>query len=986
MIHKSKHMLSQIDGYIQGLENKIYSPIAVLKAEGMVSKEPISFDERLNYDYAEYGEGQVWGSLFECAWFHISGQVPPDAKGEKIVLMLDFSGEGLIFDKEGTPLRGITNVSSSFDYSLGMPGKKILPFCECSVGSENIDIWVDAGCNDLFGRFSGEGKIIDLKICTVDEGARELYYDMVVLRNMLECMDENLPDYFSILYSLQNAINEVSDFTKEECKKALLHTKSQLSRQGGDSSLNFYAVGHAHIDLAWLWPIRETRRKGGRTFSTQLELLDAHKNYVFGASQAQLYDWVKEDYPQLYARIQEKVGEGRWELQGGTWVEPDTNIPSGESLIRQFLYGQRFYRKEFGETMKILWLPDVFGYTAALPQIIKKSGCDYFQTIKISWNKVNKFPYHTFNWIGLDGSQVLVHMPPEGTYNSACLPESIMKAAKNYQEKGLCDSALCLFGIGDGGGGCGPEHLERVERIKNLPSLYPVKQAKAIDFFEHIAKSAEKYPTHKGELYVEAHQGTLTTQAKTKKYNRKIEVLFHDAELLSVMAFIKNNAEYPRSDFEILWKEFLLYQFHDILPGSSIKRVYDECEVRYAVIEEKLLEIISNAKTSLANSDKKALFNSLPWDRSEIIDNKLIKVKAFGCAIIENANDAKVANTENILVSENCIETSLLKIKFNKNGNISSVYDKEFDREIVDNNDAINKLSVFTDYGDAWDFAIDYRTKKQSDFKLISTQTANFGSKVERKSTYEFNNSKIEQIIEVSAGSTLINFITNVDWNEKDKMLRAEFPLNITSDFASCDIQFGNIKRSTLENNSIDYAQIEVAAHKYVDVSENNFGVALLNDCKYGYYIKKSTLSLNLLRSQNNPGISADIGKHEFKYALYVHSGNLYNSNVEKVSYEYNYPLVEMLQTDNLPHIITAENENIIIENIKLAEDTNDVIVRLYEAKGIKTNAKIRLADIFSACYLTNMIEDDIERQNIAVGSINLTFNGFEVHTLRLIQ
>lgn len=983
MMHKSKHMLSQIDGYIAGLEKKLYSPIGVLKAEGMMSKEPVPFSERLNGDYAEYVEGQVWGSLFDCAWFHITGHVPTVAKGEKVILMLDISGEGLVFDKDGTPYRGITNVSSSFDYSLGMPGKKIVPFSECSSGNESVDIWVDAGCNDLFGRFRGEGKIVDLKICTVDEDARELYYDVVVLRDMLECMNKDSPDYFSILYSLQNAINEISNFTNEECKKALAHTKAQLSRQGGDSSLSFYAVGHAHIDLAWLWPIRETRRKGGRTFSTQLELMDAHKDYVFGASQAQLYDWVKEDYPQLYGRIKEKVREGKWELQGGTWVEPDTNIPSGESLVRQFLYGQRFYREEFGETMKILWLPDVFGYTAALPQIIKKSGCDYFQTIKLSWSRVNKFPYHTFNWKGLDGSEVLVHMPPEGTYNSACLPHSIVKAANNYQEKGLCDSALCLFGIGDGGGGCGPEHLERIKRIKNLPNLYPVKPAKAIDFFEHIVKSAEKYPTHRGELYVEAHQGTLTTQAKTKKYNRKIEVLFHDAELLSVIAFIKNNAEYPRKDFEILWKEFLLYQFHDILPGSSIKRVYDECEERYAVIEKKLLEIISNAKNNLASSDKKALFNSLPWDRSEIIDNKLIEVKAFDCAIIE---DSKAANTENMQFSENSIETSLLKIEFSKNGNISSVYDKEYNREIVCNNDEVNKLTVFTDYGDAWDFAIDYRDKKKTDFTLVSTQTTNLGSTIQRKSSYEFNNSKLEQTIEIEVDSSLINFITTVDWNEKDKMLRAEFPLNIISDFASCDIQFGNIKRSTLANNSIDYAQIEVAAHKYVDVSENNFGVALLNDCKYGYYIKNGTLSLNLLRSQNHPGISADIGQHEFKYALYVHSGNLYNSNVEKLSYEYNYPLVEMPQSDNLPQIVTAANENIIVENIKLAEDTNDVIVRLYEAKGTKTTAKIHLGDIFSACHLTNMIEDDIEKLSIKAGSVELSFNGFEVHTLRLTQ
>lgn len=306
-----------------------------------------------------------------------------------------------------------------------------------------------------------------------------------------------------ILYTLQKAFACLSDFSQEEFEEAHAILQKELSKTGGTPTLSFNALGHAHIDLAWLWPIRETRRKGLRTFSTALEMMERYPDYVFGASQPQLYQWVKEDAPALFEKIRQRVQEGRWELQGGMWVEPDTNMPCGESLVRQFLYGKRFFREEFGVDVKTLWLPDVFGYTAALPQLIKKSGCDYFTTIKLSWSKVNPFPYHTFRWKGLGNCEVLVHMPPEGAYGSAALPHSFDFAAKNYREKGLCDTAMLLFGISDGGGGAGPEHLERLMREKNLQGLYPVEQKRAVDFFEHIAADQERYPFYEGELYLE---------------------------------------------------------------------------------------------------------------------------------------------------------------------------------------------------------------------------------------------------------------------------------------------------------------------------------------------------------------------------------------------------------------------------------------------------------------------------------------------------
>lgn len=989
MIHKAKHIKSQIANYLNIVKEQIYTEVASLKAMGRVTAEPIAYENRLDSEYREYKVSEVWGSLFDCGWFHITGAVPKDKNivGKKIALMLDFNGEGCLFDSDGCPIRGITNVSSTYDYKLGMPGKRIFNYIDSAVGGEQVDIWIDAGCNDLFGNFTGDGKIQTLSICTVNSLARDLYYDMFVLNDMLEsmhsCGEEN-PQYYSILYSVQSAINELSNFTDDEFIEARKFTQKELSKKGGTPSLTFNAVGHAHIDLAWLWPIRETRRKAARTFSTQLELLDKNPNYVFGASQAQLYQWVKEDYPKLYDKVKAAVKQGRWELQGGTWVEMDTNIPSGESLVRQFLYGQRFYREEFGETMKALWLPDVFGYSACIPQLMKKSGCDYFSTIKLSWSKVNKFPYHTFNWIGLDGSEVLVHMPPEDTYGSAALPSSFKKAATDYQEQGLCDRALCLFGISDGGGGCGPEHMERINRVKNLSGLYPVEQTKSIDFFEKIAINKHTYSSYKGELYVEAHQGTLTTQAKSKLYNRRLENLLHDVELICCIAYLKNRFEYPKSALETIWKEFLLYQFHDIIPGSSIKRVYEESIERYQQLEHQLNKIKEAGLNTVVEEKEIALFNQLPWEVQTIADDgdivSTITVPRFGFAKISDS----IKLTENITINQNCIESNLLSIEFDTDGLISSVFDKCAGREIVKTGEHLNQLKIFTDVGDAWDFSINYRDKKCEEFKLKSATIIKKSGRVIRRSEYSYNNSTILQDIIVTEGSKIIDFVTRVNWNEKDKMLRAEFPLSLVSDTVNCDIQFGHVKRTQLDNNSIDYAKIEVTAHKWIDISENNYGVALLNDCKYGYYAKNNNLSINLLRSQNYPGVFADIGEHEFKYAIYLHDGNIYQSDVEKRAYEYNNPPVLSDGIGCVPFIAETDKHNIIIETVKMCEDGDDIIIRLYENKGTGTRCKIKLNDIFTACTLVNLIEDEITPIEIVDSYIALDFHAFEVNTIKL--
>lgn len=986
IVHRLKLARTSIAQYLPLIKEKIYTPIAPLKAVAHTTAEPVPWKDREQGEFKEYTPGgEPWGSLFDCAWFHITGTVPASAKGKHVVLRIDISGEGCIFDPSGCPIRGITNVTSQFDLSLGLPGKRVVQFADCAKGGETVDLWLDGACNDLFGEFKGEGKVATMEVAICDDKARELYYDMNILNDLLNCMNGQEPQYFSILYSLQNAISQLADFTADEYDRALAFTKKELARKGGDTGLTIDAIGHAHIDLAWLWPLRETRRKGARTFSTQLEMIRRYPGYIFGASQAQLYDWVKTDYPLLYEKVKAAVKEGNWEVQGGMWVESDTNLPSGESLTRQFLYGKRFFREEFGQDMNMLWLPDVFGYSAALPQIIKKSGCDYFSTIKLSWSLINKFPYHTFNWKGLDGSDVLVHMPPEGSYNSAGLPSSIQQAADSYQEKGLCDRALIPFGIGDGGGGPGPEHLERLTRIENLQGIHPVKMRKSIDFFDDIAQKRDSYPTWKGELYVERHQGTLNNQSRNKTHNRRMENLLHETELACTLAYLKAGVAYPKKGIETLWKEVLLYQFHDIIPGSSIKRVYDESVARYEIMEQETAALRDKALAALSEQPGDALFNQLPWERTVCVDRNgestAVTVPAFGFARV---SDGKCPEGS-VSATETTMENSFVKVSFGVDGTISSYFDKRTGKELVKPGAKANELRVFTDIGDAWDFSYDYRLRKSSAFELVSVEVTTSKSKAVRHCVYRHGESLLTQDVVLRSHSAMVDFRTSVEWQEKDRMLRAEFPLDVDTEVADCDIQFGHIRRGTTENTSYDYAMIEFAAHKWVDLSENDFGIALLNDCKYGHYIKDSVISLNLLRSQNYPGKSGDLGHHEFAYALYPHKGTLAQSDVEQAAYEYNYPAVVCGGAGTVPFLAKTGCSNVVIETVKLSEDGDDVILRLYENKGSRVaGCKVELAPCFRECILTNLIEDDAQPLEIMDGAVSLDFRGFEVLTLKL--
>ncbi|WP_204871263.1 alpha-mannosidase [Pullulanibacillus pueri] len=978
------------------IAERIYKKISPLQVQAWVTKEPVPYDDRESGSPLRLQPGDKWGELWDCAWFHFEGRIPEGSRSQNLVLLIDVNGELCIFDKNGIPVQGLTNVNSEFDYSLGKPGKRVVDLQNILTDGETIDFWADAGCNDLFGHFrSGTLKEADIAIC--NEEIKSLYYDVEVLLELAEELETQSVRKARVLQALYDAsllLVEWDDSAIAEARKLL---KKELDKKNGDSELTISAVGHAHIDLAWLWPIRETIRKGARTFSTALRNMEKYPDYIFGASQPQLYQWIKQAYPELYKQIKARIEEGRWEVQGAMWVEPDSNISGGEALVRQVLYGKQFFKEEFDQEMKVLWVPDIFGYTASLPQILQKSGVEYVMTQKLSWSTYNDHPHHTFLWEGIDGSKVLTHLPPEDTYNSPAAPRSIVKIEKEYKDKNISDRALMLFGIGDGGGGPGEEHLERLRREKNLLGLSPVVQEHAIHFFEKLNQQRDKYKTWRGELYLEKHQGTLTTQARNKKYNRQIETALREFEFSSSLLSVYEEIDYPKTDIDTVWKEVLLYQFHDILPGSSITRVYEESIVRYEKLLEQVRTRIHQNYETLAKTIGRPglyLFNSLPWERREWIKRegqwRNILIPAMGYTIVDEKTNVDRQEDQELVAKEQLLENGLLSVTFSNDGTLKSIYDKENKRECLIG--SANVLKIYHDTGDAWDFPTNYHETKAMQPSLKKTQTLKEGPYVMVVNHYSYGSSTIKQTIRLTSGSRLIEFKTSVDWRENEKMLRTSFPVNVHSETVNCEIQYGYIKRPTHRNTQWDFAKDEIVAHHWIDMSEPNYGVALLNDSKYGHRVHNNILDLNLLRSPSYPDPVADQAGHEFTYCLYPHAGDLVQAEVYKKGYEINIPTqsIELKGTDDsLPgrisrSFIELNAQTVMIETIKQAEDGKGLIVRLYETAGTHATVELALDMELESVLETDLMEQIIGSVDHFGGRLALNFSPFEIKTLKI--
>jgi alpha-mannosidase len=662
-------------------------------------------------------------------------------------------------------------------------------------------------------------------------------------------------------------------------------------------------------------------------------------------------------------------------------VECDTNIPCGESLVRQILYGKEFFRAEFGKDMRICWLPDVFGYSANLPQILRKTGLEYFMTIKLSWNEHNEFPHKTFVWEGIDGSGVLVHMAPEGDYNSGGTPLCVKRAAEQFTEKDRLDEALLIFGAGDGGGGPGEAHIELIKRQEDVEGFPKVRFGTAIDFFNRLRTKKEVLATHRGELYLEKHQGTYTTQGRSKRNNRKIEFMLHDLEFVATAAFLKG-IPYPAEFIEKTWKETLLYQFHDIIPGSSITRVYKESRDRYASMMEQIRKETDRLLRLLSADSEEGLSfaNTSSFPRSQYM-------KAGDSWYMGSAGPFSIGKLERVEEIDglgytgDTIENKKLIVKFSPKGEIVSLISRESGKEYC--GAYLNRLVLYTDKWtdfNAWDIDIDYAKKHKVLLTPVRHETFVDGPRVVRRNHYTHAGTHVVQEISLMAGGDLVEFDTSCDFHEIFRMLRADFAPAVYSDNVKCDIQFGSFERSTRDDTSIEKAQFEICAHKWVDVSDGERGFALLNDCKYGHRVKNGLISLNLLRSPIYPDPKADRGEHHFKYALYPHEGGAFASDLIRLGYHFNMEPPVFRGEALLSPLFETDSGNIVIETVKKAEKRNGIVLRAYEACGIPTEAGIRTSIAYQACFLTDMLEAPLGETSLQ----RLVFEPFETKTILL--
>lgn len=1006
-------------------------------------------DGKFTYEQREEGtwlpfdtEHDIWGYADCYAWMKHSFTVPTRFAGRPVYYqILPQEGKKWAWGSPQALLYANGEALQGFDSNHTRT--RLL---DCAQGGEHYEMLLNlyAGGRDY------EGKIgTRLRLLSVDDEVEKLYWH---LRTPLEVANLKEPDELArihLLQTLNEAVSLVSfhlpygeDFL-ESVREATAYLEKELYGKR-EMEATVSAVGHTHIDVAWLWRLRQTRDKTSRSFATVLKLMEEYPDYRFMSSQAQLYEFIRQEHPAIFARIRESVRQGRWEPEGGMWVEADTNLSSGESLVRQFLVGKRFFRNAFGADCKILWLPDVFGYSAALPQIMKQCGINYFMTTKISWNEYDKLPYDTFLWRGIDGSEVLTHFISTmdtvkeekdwiTTYNGDLNPSQVIGCWQRYQQKDLNRDVLFAFGHGDGGGG--PTHgmLERGRRMHmGIEGCPKVEFQFARDYFDRLQKDIagrKRLPRWVGELYFEHHRGTLTAQASAKRWNRRSEFLYHDLETLESLVNLDHLSSYPSAALLEGWKVILLNQFHDILPGSSIREVYEDSQKQYEDLHrtggrmlEKALQQASR-RVGLAR-DSLLLFNTLGFSRRDVaemqrpqhtgfllrdpqsgavlpwqktFDGKIIftspEVPAKGyCAISVEAGEQRQTTPLTATLRE--MHTPFFDLTFDEAMQIASLIDRRTGRSVAPQGEPLNRLIVYEDRPfehRAWNVQAYYTEKSWvlsdvSHAEVLECGPVRAVVLVERK----FLHSVIRQYITAYAELDRIDIRNEIDWDDSYLLLKADFPVDVNAVKATFDIQFGNIERVTHENTLWDFAQFESCAHKWADLSDNSFGLAVLNDCKYGYSAKDGHIALTLLRSANDPQPKQDCTHHTFTYSLYPHAGPAAISRVVQEGYSLNCPLYTMFsnaQKGAWPErfsLACVDADNIILETVKRAEDSDALILRLYETWNRATDCSIRFGRLMEMAAQCDMMEENEALLQVEGNRLRLHFRPFEIKTLKV--
>ncbi|MER7176463.1 alpha-mannosidase [Streptomyces mesophilus] len=967
--------------------------------------EPVPVEEGLAATHEPVKVGDAWGAPWATTWFKVTGEVPAAWAGRTVEAVLDlgfdermpgFQCEALVYTPAGEPLKAVN------------PRNQWVRVGEAVAGGERVEWHLEAASNPVLlgdkpfrptqlGDKDTAGsepqyRLERMDLAVFDREVWELIADLEVLGELME----ELPVEGGRRWEILRAVNRCLDtIDLQDVNGTAAAARSELtgvlSAPADASAHRISAVGHAHIDSAWLWPLRETVRKVARTTSNMTNLLETEEEFVFGMSQAQQFAWIKEHRPEVYAKVKKAVAEGRFVPAGGMWVESDTNMPGSEAMARQFVHGKRFFLDEFGIENDEAWLPDTFGFAGGLPQIIKAAGSKWLLTQKISWSQINKFPHHTFNWEGIDGTRIFTHFPPVDTYNCSMLGREIAHAARNFKDKGVAKHSLAPTGWGDGGGGTTREMLAKARRMRDLEGSAKVVWEKPGEFFAKAEAEYPEPPVWVGELYLELHRATLTSQAKTKQGNRRSEHLLREAELWAATAAVRAGFPYPYEDLDRIWKTVLLHQFHDILPGSSIAWVHREAEKTYAAVASELNAIITAAQGALAGSGSVELvFNAATHERSGVAAGGAGAPTVTGPVALTSRDGGGFV-----------LDNGLLRVEIDERGLVVSAYDIEAARETLAPGAAANLLQIHPDFPnmwDAWDVDEFYRNVVTDLTDVDSVRVvASEGDRVAVEVVRSFGSSRATQVLTLLAGEKRLDIDTEVDWHETEKFLKAAFPLDVHADRYASETQFGHLYRPTHTNTSWEAAKFEACNHRFVHLEEPGFGVALVNDSTYGHDVTRTvrpsdsgtttTVRLSLLRAPRFPDPETDQGVHRFRYALAPGA-----SVVDAVREGYAINLPERRVTGAAPvsPLFTVASPAVAISAVKLADDgSGDVVVRVYESAGGRARTSLRVGLDTTSVLATDLLErplPDAPPYTVANGEVELSLRPFELVTLRFTR
>ncbi|MFJ3334972.1 alpha-mannosidase [Streptomyces sp. NPDC086766] len=972
--------------------------VAVWHAPG----EPVPVAEGLAAEPRPIEVGARWGAPWGTSWFRVTGTVPEAWAGRTVEALLDlgfdenmpgFQCEGLVYRPDGTPVKGL-NPRNQW-VRVGAP----------VAGGEEVRLHVEAASNPVvFGHHpfrptplgdketagsEPQYTLARMDLAVLDETVWELVLDLEVLGELMAELPVESPRRWEILRAVDKALDAVDlqDVNSTAARARSLLT-GVLGAPAAPSAHRISAVGHAHIDSAWLWPLRETVRKVARTTASMTALLEAEPDFVFAMSQAQQWAWVKEHRPEVWARVKRAVADGRFVPAGGMWVESDTNMPGSEAMARQFVHGKRFFLDEFGIENDEAWLPDTFGFGAGLPQIIRAAGSTRLLTQKISWSRTNRFPHHTFLWEGIDGSRVFTHFPPVDTYNCAMHGSEIAHAVRNFRDKGVARHSLAPTGWGDGGGGTTREMVAKAARLRDLEGSARVAWETPRAFFDRAEAEYPEPPVWVGELYLELHRATLTSQAKTKQGNRRGEHLLREAELWAATAAVRTGFAYPYEELDRIWKTVLLHQFHDILPGSSIAWVHREARATYERIAAELDGIVEAAQRALAGEGTTPLaFNAAPHPRSG--------VPAGGAATPADAGRGTAPTPR--AGGGHVLDNGLLRVEIDGRGLVVSAYDVGAGRETVAPGRAANLLQLHADLPnrwDAWDVDEFYRNTVTDLTDAESVTAGEDGASV--CVVRAFGASRVTQVLTLPAGERRLVVDTEVDWHETEKFLKLAFPLDVHAERYASETQFGHVHRPTHTNTSWEAAKFEACNHRFVHVAEPGWGVALVNDSTYGHDVTRTvrtggdrgtttTVRVSLLRAPRFPDPETDQGVHRFRHAL-VPGADI--GDAVREGWRINLPERHLTGAGEVAPLVTVDEDAVVVTAVKLADDgSGDVVVRFHEAHGGRARATLTPGFAVAGVTVTDLLErplSDTPAPERDGERITVRLRPFELATLRL--